>query len=436
MEFTNREIAILFWLSVLLVLALLHSNTRPSLGQVVKAFFAPKLSALLAIALTYIIASVFILSFVGIWQWANLKTTVLWGITSAFVAMFDAIRLTGDKAYFRKLLYDIFNVTVVVTFIAEFYSFGLLIELVLFPLLAFIGILHAYSEKQPESDPVKKLLGWIMISAGLWILIYSGYQMITNFHEVATKDTALEFGIPIILSLSFLPFIYFLNVYITYENSFIRIGLSIKDRSLLRYAKWQARIHFRTDLDFLRRWARHIAINDVDSREAVKQSIQHIKAVKKREKNPPIILKEDGWSPYVAKDFLKEVGLPTKDYHHSYGEEWRASSEYKQVSDDLIPDNIAYYIEGNERSATCLKLRLYLNNPNTSDASEEQFYHIAAALMMKALHGVQEEISMEVGMQKDIDGTVVRLIREDWNGGIKGRYDLTLTLTRRNTKQF
>jgi hypothetical protein len=100
-QLSNREIATLVWLLIFAVWAFSYAKVRQSFVHVLKAFCAPQILISLAVAFTYIAASIFLLSAVGIWEWASLKTSVLWGMTFAFVAMFDINRITEDSMYFR-----------------------------------------------------------------------------------------------------------------------------------------------------------------------------------------------------------------------------------------------------------------------------------------------------------------------------------------------
>jgi hypothetical protein len=96
-----------------------------------------------------------------------------------------------------------------------------------------------------------------------------------------------------------------------------------------------------------------------------------------------------------------------------------------------MPDNIAYYIEGNETAATLLKLKLNVNNPDTPTDSVEEFFSIAKLLLSKVL-GEQsaENFLGDVGMHFAEEGNHISLVRQDWNSGIKGGYNLMLSITK------
>lgn len=434
MELSNREIATLVWTTIFLGWAFLKPDIRKCFGQLVKAFCAHQILITLAFASVYILGCVIALSALGIWQWASLKTSLMWSATFAFVAMFDINRITEDSMYFRKTLRDIFSATVIIVFIAEFYSFSLLTELIFIPVLTILTLLYAMSETRQEWAKVKSLLGWILAGIGLFILAYGVRRIAGDVDAVATLATAREFAIPILLSVMFLPFIYLLSIYATYETVFSVIGIRISDSKLLRYAKWQAILTFGVNLDYLRRWKRYVMIHHPDSREDIKHSIQHMKTIKANEENPSAVPESDGWSPYAAKDFLREEGLITGDYHQSL-DEWFASSPYLEIGEGIMPDNIGYYLEGDETAVKCLKLLLNVNNPDDLTTSEQRFFAIAKLLIAKALG---EEVGNELGQKLSADkelreivaGAEVHLSHENWSGGIPGGYSLKLTITK------
>lgn len=434
MDLSNREIATLVWTTTIFVWALSKPNVRKSFGQLIKAFCAHQILIMLANASVYILGCVIALSALGIWQWASLKTSLMWSVTFAFVAMFDIKRITEDSMYFRKTLRDIFSATVIIVFIAEFYSFGLLAEMIFMPVLTILTLLYGMSETQQEWAKVKSLSGWILAGIGLFILAYGIRRIAGDFDAVATWATAREFAIPILLSVMFLPFIYLLSIYTTYETVFSVISLKISDPKLLRYAKWQAIRTFGVNLDYLRRWKRHIMIHRPDGREGIKQSIQHMKTVKAREENQPIVPERDGWSPNAAKDFLRKEGLVTGDYYQSL-DEWFASSPYLEIGEGIMPDNIGYYLEGDETAVKCLKLVLNVTNPDDSTASKKRFFAVARLLIAKALGvGEESELDQKLSTDKELRETVagadVHLSRENWCGGIPGGYSLKLTITK------
>jgi hypothetical protein len=66
-------------------------------------------------------------------------------------------------------------------------------------------------------------------------------------------------------------------------------------------------------------------------------------------------------------------------------DEWWASSPYLEIGDAIMPNNLAYYVDGHEAVATTLKLVLNVNAPETAQKARCSFLEIARILYEKAL---------------------------------------------------
>ncbi|WP_028008437.1 hypothetical protein [Solimonas flava] len=156
MELSNREIAAMIWLTIFFVWTLARDKSgeiRRSLAHLVRAFFVRHIMLVMLWAALWIVLCVRLLIWLGFWHLDNLKTTVMWAVPFAFVTLLDANRVTEEKTYFRNTIRDTVNVTVLITFVAELYSFSLPVELLLTPLLTLIGGVAIFSEGKPEYAP-------------------------------------------------------------------------------------------------------------------------------------------------------------------------------------------------------------------------------------------------------------------------------------------
>lgn len=86
---------------------------------------------------------------------------------------------------------------------------------------------------------------------------------------------------PVLLSFSFMPFIYMLYLYQAYETKLLGLKIYFDDEALFNYAKKLAICFFRTDLDALNRWVRNIHINEIKTKEGIKASLKDVKLRKK-----------------------------------------------------------------------------------------------------------------------------------------------------------
>ena len=432
MELDNREIAILVWTAILIGAASINSDVRRATSGVVRAFFSPIILCVLSAAGVWIIACIMLLATIGIWQWSNFKTTLIWGITFAFLMIMDINRISEDDAFFGKTLRDIVGATVIVEFIAEFQTFGLLTELILIPFLSMVTIFVAVAESKPEFSPVQNVGEWLLAITGLSFLVYSLYHIANNFSEFATLATLQNFAIPIILSLVFLPFICALSTYLVYERTFTPLLWLVKNREIRIYAKRRAFLSFGLNLDLLRRWRRYFMRTRPTNKVGIDKSINEVKILLKREKNPPPVNPSDGWSPYIANGFMAAEGLVAGDYYPSSGE-WYAESTPLDLSKDVLPDNIVYFIEGDEFAAKRLKLKLNVTGLPNSVLGEEKFREFASVLLQAVLDDeTANTVAERLHHSDDIDEIIyerrIRTIRDDWGEGSTGGYSRTLII--------
>ncbi|MFC3714508.1 hypothetical protein ACFOMD_18215 [Sphingoaurantiacus capsulatus] len=385
MEFSNREIASYIWLGAILGWAATKAPVRKSFGGLARAFCQPAILGTLALSAGYIVLIVVALEHVGIWTWGNLKTTALWSISFAFAALLDINRASEDRTFFAKAIREALAITGALTFVVEFYSFSLLVELVAVPIITVLGLMKIMAASNADHRAAERFLSGLLTIIGLGYLGYSFYRTFHDAEDFAKLKTLREFGIPILLTLAFLPFLYLVVLYSVYERVFTLLPWSIPDEHLRARAKWQSFCTFGWDIGGLQRWKQSNARFDATDEESLRQSFAEIKMLAKREANPPAVPHEDGWSPYAAKDFLEDAGLPTRYYHRSFEDEWFASSSYLEVGQGGLPNNLAYYVNGTEFAATELKLKLNVNQPSSPEEAEERFMRIGQALLIAAL---------------------------------------------------
>ena len=184
-----------------------------------------------------------------------------------------------------------------------------------------------------------------------------------------------------------MPFLYIVMLYVAYENVFIRLRLAIDDPALRAYAKWLALVSFRSQTELLNRWTRNLVGMKPKSEKEIKDAIREVKALADRERNPPEVPADRGWSPYAASTFLNEDGLYPGDYHRVMvgADLWSANSPYLEFGKGILPNNIAYYVEGDEFTAKVLKLVMNVSEPDEAKDAREHFQIAAKTLYGKAL---------------------------------------------------
>lgn len=428
MDFTNREIATLIWFGAIIAAIFIAPKIRGSALAVLRALSQRIFVIVFSIAGLYVAACVALLAKSGIWTPNHLKTTLWWVATVGFVSMFHINRIDEDRTYFQKALRDILGFAPAFIFLIESYSFPLLVEIFFVPLMAFLGMMLAFADR-PEHAPAKTFLTNLTALIGISLLGYALYQTARHWVEFATVETLREFLIPFQLSLMFLPFLYVMSVYTVYERVLASLRWSVKDDRLRRYAKWRAILHFRFNLDLLKRWHRLIGLERPEDREALRASIREVMLLYAREKNPPDVSPAEGWSPYAAMAFLAKEGIESGDYHRIY-DRWQSSSKFLKLDQKALSNSIVYYVEGSELVADELTLELMVNHIELREDADARFLSICQLLMRKAL-GDDAAALLPPSLQNlsiEFKRSRVRLETEEWTINKFSSYQRTLTI--------
>lgn len=397
----TREQASLIWLAIIAIwLTTKKIDLWVMVAGLARVFFVPVIMRSIALMVVYIALCVWLLAQLDLWTLANLKTTILWSLTFALVLMMDVRRFSEDAS--RSLtgqLKELFGATILIQFLAEFYTFALWIELMLVPVASFLVLSPTVTKGKPEFAIVERFFGVLSALIGFIVLGHAVWQVIAHFRGFATADTAREFAVPLILSLLLAPFLYALNMRVMVDTTLRHLDRQIKDEKLRRYAALRGILAFGFNADLMRRWRRNLSLRDngPETKEAVRLSIDRVKELRRRELYPPEVDIDDGWSPYEATRFLVEEGLVCGDWHPTWTEtDWNASSPYFEIDGSGWKNNIAYYVDGTEHAATRLRLTLHINNPADKVATEAAHQKMGDCALQLAVRGLGAERAGEV----------------------------------------
>lgn len=381
----NRELAFLIWFLVLILYLLYKKVKLKLLGSLLKSIFWSRLTVFFLIILVYTFLSAYFLSKTGLWNLSQVKNTALWFLTVGAVSLFH-VTDKNKSNYLKETLKDVLSITAGLQFLLGIYSFSIVAELILLPVAVLIGGMNVFVKQKNEFHQLAKVLQKLILLAGLLLISYSLFKIITDFKSFANKGTLTDFLIPALLSILFLPMLYILSIYVTHDDLFTSLERKIKSRSLLRYARCKALLHFHVNKTNLYRWQKIIFLRQISSKNDIDESIELVKAMKRREKHPPLIEINKGWSPYAALKYLESKSITTGYYQPTYATEWMACSEYIDVDNNMPPSNIAYYVEGNADVANKLTLNLTVHNIKLDGLAIAEFIDSVEVLCKNALN--------------------------------------------------
>lgn len=433
----NREIAIALWLLVISVYICSSSRmaeVRASFRSVLSAFFVRQIMSVLCLMVAYMVIVVYWLAELDLWNLEQLKNTIFWCVSVGFMSLFKLESIKKDTNFLKHSVIDNLKLLAILQFIVGVYTFPLWVEVLLAPVLALIGAMLAIAETDKKYHQAKVLLEYCLSLFGVVLVVYTLYMLVTNFGEFGKEKTAYDFFIPPLLTFCYLPFVFIMMVYSSYEQVFVRLNFSINNRFHRYVAKLYAIVLFNLRISLLERWSHEVARANIESHSDLVGSIKHIFKVRSSEKNPKEVPIDQGWSPYEAKDFLVSEGLNTGFYNRLFEEEWSASSPMKEFNDGIIPDNIAYYVEGTEEVANVLKLKINVNDASRAQQASEKLEELAESLSMSCLNqslteDMRKAISNCVPFSEKSEGRKISLDVERWPNHRFNGYDLKFLIS-------
>ena len=281
--FNNREISFAIWLFIIVIFSLIKKDIRISLSNVIKTFFGKKIFSAYLIMSIYVFLLLLILYNLKFWNFNLLKETIFWYLGVAFVSFIYANKVNQNEYYFKNLLKDNLKLIVVLEFITTLYSFSLIIEFFLVPILLFLGMLSAFTEVFQGFRQIKKIIDSLISIVGLCILLFALYKIITSFNSFANEDNLTSFLLAPVLTFLFIPFIYFFALLMSYEMFFVRLGFFIKDKQELKYAKWIILFSFNFRLRHLNKFSQqYYQLNEESNNNIVKSIILFKNNVKQK----------------------------------------------------------------------------------------------------------------------------------------------------------
>lgn len=184
----------------------------------------------------YLFLIIFVLLKVDFWNLNYLKDSILWLFTVGFVLIFKSIEIKDTKSI-KNILQESVKWTVIFEFIINFYSFNFIVEFLMLPILFLIATTQAFAELDKKNIQVSKFLTNILSVIGFVFLGITLYKTVKGYDNFFSLNSLREFSLPIILTILFIPFIYFLSLYTIYESYFVRLDIMTSKSEKVKIAK-------------------------------------------------------------------------------------------------------------------------------------------------------------------------------------------------------
>jgi len=185
------------------------------------------------------------------------------------------INEANDTKYFKNIFFDAIKWTIVVQFIVNFFTFSLIIEMIIVSIIVFSAMLQTSASFDPEHKKVENLAKNFLICFSIFVFLFSLYKTIEKYSELFTIDNLKSFLLPIFLTITFLPFMYLFGLLIKYETLWVRLKFMIRNDNDRKRVKRQILLIANFNINKLTNISMNIAkptnvYNDT-SREMIKQ---------------------------------------------------------------------------------------------------------------------------------------------------------------------
>ena len=231
--FTTREIAIFIYGILLLAYILIRKKGKKILQPVIKAACHKQIIIPFCLLLVLAIGFVYGCTYSPIWDWLYVKDIAFWTLFAGVPVCFNATSRQLEEHYFINIIVDNLKFTALAEFISGTFTFSLIGELVLQPVLVFLMILQSSLVKKTETT--KKVVDGIVGVAGLIIVGLTIKNIIDAVGEIYYVDIVVGLTLPIILSIIYLPVAYLFALYAKYEILFMRMASKQANDKKLRH---------------------------------------------------------------------------------------------------------------------------------------------------------------------------------------------------------
>ncbi len=263
MDFNNRELAVLVWTGIALILMLRNRQLRASLGSLARTVLQRVILLPVLAFAGYVAGWCWVGTRVEAWNWGLINETIWWFLVTGFVLLFGALRVAREDDFFIRTAKRALTVAIFAEFFINLVVLPFWAEFFLLPIITFIAVMQVFVERKEEYAAVKKLADNLSAVIGLGLFAYVLISLTTNPSQLEPLNGLRSLLLPIALTLLSLPFIYVFGLWIAYDSAFRWIGFQASDRRLARRAKWAllTRLHWRARRvgRFDRRWQNQLA---------------------------------------------------------------------------------------------------------------------------------------------------------------------------------
>lgn len=223
--FSTREIAIGIYAILAIALACTDRKIRLAAIDVVKAICQKPFLVLFFWVWVYIVGLIYCMHRFGLWKWMFLKDVFIWVMFAGVPLSIKAAWKKVDDGFFRNMILGNLKLATVVEFIISSFTFSLVVEMILQPILLALISFQALSGTKEEWKSAKIFFDIVVIVVSLPFLGFTFKTAIEAFSTDGVLELLVTFFIPILLSICYVPVVYALALRSKYKELFVRLEI-------------------------------------------------------------------------------------------------------------------------------------------------------------------------------------------------------------------
>ena len=420
----NVEWATLFWYVVILVIVL-YLDRRGAVN-IVKLFFNSRsLVILLGLLILWCVIEILVLLYFNVEIKSQLKNILVWFFTVALVLPYKLITKKNDENLKPgKVIWDNFKFSAFLEILSTTYTLSIFLQILYTGIITFFSVLAAFSIKKDQGI-VKSFFEKVLFALTLPYIVYVFVEFWENPDQIFQASTLVDYFIPILLSSLYIPFAWGVATWVSFDDVLSKTYRRIQDKSIRNYARRRSFFDLILYPDVARRWKHEVKRTFITSKEDVERSLERALISYKLERFPPVVMPSEGWSPYLAKNFMAEMALKTGYYDEYQDNVWNSFSNYIDLSDGILCNKINFFVEGNEHVAKSLNLRMCIYEFDYSEIALSRFVEMCRHLCRQA---IDASLTYEIEMKlNQLESSKIRLREKEINLEVQ-TYSLNIPL--------
>jgi len=252
-----RQLSLVIWIGVAFVIGLAMSGIRSSIFSTLRTVLNPALLIPAALSAGWTAAVVYGLYHLGLWSpslWWDTLVFTLVGTTALVLRMSQSKDFS--RGYYARIALQGLGFSVLLGTFVSTYTFGLPVELLLVPWLVLLGGVQAMASSSEEYAPAAKPVKVLIVLTWLALLFRAVSGAIADHEGFLRLLTVQSLLLLFVLTVAYLPYLFLLRLWMTYELAFTPLQLGEDKRFVRLYARARTILRCRLNLSRLEQFRR------------------------------------------------------------------------------------------------------------------------------------------------------------------------------------